>query len=51
MGEVIRVSVADVERARLVIKLNDYAGKSTTESIRKIAAAKPVGGDGRTASS
>ncbi len=51
MSEVVKVSSADVERAQLVIRLNDYVGKPTPESIRKIAAAKPLDASrGRTAS-
>ena len=47
MSEVVKVSIADVERAQLVIRLNDYVGKPTPESIRKIAAAKPLNPPGR----
>lgn len=47
MTEIVKVSAADVERAQLVIKLNDYVGKPTAESIRKIAAAKPLNGHRR----
>ena len=47
MTEVVKVSSADVERAQLVIKLNDYVGKPTPESIRKIAAAQPLNGHRR----
>ncbi len=44
MTEIVRVSTADVERAQLLIKLNDYVGKPTSEAIRRIAAAKPING-------
>ena len=47
MAEVITVSSADVRRARLVVTLNEDAGKPTSESIRKIAAAKPLNGHGK----
>jgi hypothetical protein len=44
MAEIVRVSTADVERAQLLIKLNDYVGKPTSEAIRKIASAQPING-------
>ncbi len=44
MTEVVKVSTADVERAQLVVKLNDYVGKPTPDSIRRIAAAHSLNG-------
>lgn len=44
MAETVKVTTADVERARLLIKLNDYVGKPTSEAIRRIAATRLADG-------
>ena len=41
MAQEVTVTPAEIERARLVVSLNDSLNKKTPASIRKIAAARP----------
>jgi len=41
MAKVVKVTSADVQRARLLVRVNDSLKRPTPDGIRKIAEAKP----------
>ncbi len=46
MSDQIAVSRSDVQRAQLVVQLNNSLGRNTDPAIRKIAAAAPADQNG-----
>ena len=42
MAKVVKVTSADVQRARLLVRVNDSLKRPTPDGIRKIADAKPA---------
>ena len=42
MAKVVKVTSADVQRARLLVRVNDSLKRPTPAGIRKIAEAKPA---------
>ena len=42
MAKVVKVTSADVQRARLLVRVNDSLKRPTPDGIRKIAEAQPV---------
>ena len=42
MSKVVKVTAADVQRARLLVRVNDSLKRPTPVGIRKIAEAKPT---------
>ena len=49
MAKVVKVTSADVQRARLLVRVNDSLRRPTPDGIRKIAEARPPGRPGSTA--
>lgn len=43
MAKVVKVTSADVQRAQLLVRVNDSLKRSTPAGIRKIAEAQPAG--------
>jgi hypothetical protein len=43
MAKVVKVTSADVQRARLLVRVNDTLKRPTAAGIRKIAEAQPTG--------
>lgn len=45
MAKVVKVTSADVQRARLLVRVNESLNRPTPASILKIAGARPLSGD------